>query len=202
MKKRMLVLAMLCCMVMARPAHAGQENILLSIPQLYQTDYTQTLCVYRGEEKSVATSGCAMVCASMVIAYFYPEAEQTPETLFSWAVEEGLYYGNGFSSKNIMKVLVENGVTCEWKKLGKKGIRKALSEGKPIIALMGEGYFTNSGHYILLRGIDENNKVSVTDPDSPKRSKEQHRVAEIIVQSKGSLPFIVCSVDNSESGSE
>lgn len=37
---------------------------------------------------------------------------------------------------------------------------------------MGEGHFTDSGHFIVLRGLDENGKVLVADPASRERSAQ------------------------------
>ena len=42
----------------------------------------------------------------------------------------------------------------------------ALADGKLVIALMGPGNFTVSGHFIVLRGVTSEGKVLVSDPIS------------------------------------
>lgn len=45
-----------------------------------------------------------------------------------------------------------------------------LASGNLFVALMGKGHFTNSGHFIILRGATLEGKVLVADPNSRERS--------------------------------
>lgn len=45
----------------------------------------------------------------------------------------------------------------------------ALSEGKLVVAIMARGHFTSSGHFIVLRGVQDG-KILVADPGSYRRS--------------------------------
>ena len=47
----------------------------------------------------------------------------------------------------------------------------ALSEGKLVVAIMAKGHFTSSGHFIVLRGVQDG-KVMVADPGSYNRSNQ------------------------------
>ena len=47
----------------------------------------------------------------------------------------------------------------------------ALSEGKLVVAIMGKGHFTSSGHFIVLRGVQDG-KILVADPASYSRSQK------------------------------
>lgn len=79
--------------------------------------------------------------------------------------------------------------------LDARAIENTLRKGKPIIVYVGAGYFTGSGHYIVLRGIAENGELLVADPNSEEKTeKKTYRVAEIIRQAKGDYPFIICEV--------
>ena len=42
----------------------------------------------------------------------------------------------------------------------------ALGEGKLVVALMSKGHFTSSGHFIVLRGV-EDEKILVADQQAP-----------------------------------
>ena len=48
-------------------------------------------------------------------------------------------------------------------------ILDALANGKSVVALMTMGYFTLSGHLIVLRGVQDG-KILVADPASYRRS--------------------------------
>lgn len=49
----------------------------------------------------------------------------------------------------------------------------ALADGKLVIAIMGKGHFTTSGHFIVLRGITDSGKILVADPASVKKSNQE-----------------------------
>lgn len=48
-------------------------------------------------------------------------------------------------------------------------ILDALSQGKLVVAIMSKGHFTKSGHFIVLRGVQDG-KIMVADPGSHNRS--------------------------------
>lgn len=50
-------------------------------------------------------------------------------------------------------------------------ILDALADGKLVVAIMAKGHFTSSGHFIVLRGV-ENGQIKVADPASYKRSEQ------------------------------
>ena len=47
----------------------------------------------------------------------------------------------------------------------------ALANGKLVVALMTKGRFTSSGHFIVLRGVQDG-KILVADPASYRRSQK------------------------------
>ena len=49
----------------------------------------------------------------------------------------------------------------------------ALADGKLVVAIMGKGHFTTSGHFIVLRGITDSGKILVADPASVKKSNQE-----------------------------
>lgn len=50
-------------------------------------------------------------------------------------------------------------------------ILDALADGKLVVALMTKGHFTKSGHFIVLRGVQDE-KILVADPASYRRSQK------------------------------
>ena len=55
----------------------------------------------------------------------------------------------------------------------------ALGEGKLVVALMAKGHFTTSGHFIVLRGV-EDEKILVADPASTTRSQKAWDLSIIV----------------------
>ena len=50
-------------------------------------------------------------------------------------------------------------------------ILDAMADGKLVVALMTKGHFTKSGHFIVLRGVQDE-KILVADPASYRRSQK------------------------------
>ena len=174
-----------------RPSMSGS---VMNIPKIYQFDYKQTVCTIDGQRKSVSTSGCGAASMSMVICYLTGNTtSQNPYTLFKWAYNEGYYSGDGLGHSAVSAMGRLYGVSGTW--IGKDGeaIITALKSGHPIIAHMGKGIFTRNGHYIVLRGVTDDGKILVNDPNSESRSEKAYPLSTILNQSKTSEPFMVCS---------
>ena len=58
-------------------------------------------------------------------------------------------------------------------------ITDALSSGKLVVAIMSAGHFTSSGHFIVLRGVQDE-KILVADPASRTRSEQSWELSIIL----------------------
>lgn len=169
------------------------EPLLLDMPLYYQQDYPENVVSWHGEETSVAQSGCGATCVSMVIGYFYPGEEPEPDEVMRLAGDMGFYRGDGLGRDALRLLLAEYEITGRWRELDARAIENTLRKGKPIVVYVGPGYFTESGHYIVLRGVAENGELLVADPNSREKTEEKtYRFAEIIRQAKGDYPFMIC----------
>ena len=89
-----------------------------------------------------------------------------------FAQENGYYSrGSGSSWTLISEGSGQLGVKATEIPLVKKKMIDALEAGKPIICAMREGDFTTTGHYIVLRGV-ENGEFQVNDPNSVVNSEK------------------------------
>ena len=174
----------------------------MPIPMLFQYDYGEIVCTINGTPRSVATSGCGATSVSMVVAYLTGNTDQTPYTLFYRAVETGRYHGSGLGHDALSWLLRENGVQSRWIANNGPAILQALRAGKPVIAHMGPGIFTSQGHYIVLRGVTEDGKILVNDPNSWSRSCNAYPVETFLTQAKDGASFLVCWVDTPEATRE
>lgn len=170
----------------------------MGIPMLFQGDYGQIILYYNGEAKSVASSGCGATSVSMVIAYLTGNVEQNPYLLFCKAVDDGRYHGNGLSHDTLVWLAKSYGVKCRWISNSADAVLEALAEGKPVIAHMGEGIFTSKGHYIVLRGVTEDGKILVNDPNSRSNCHKAFPLDTILAQTRTSASFMVCWTDIEE----
>lgn len=61
----------------------------------------------------------------------------------------------------------------------------ALAEGKLVVALMTKGHFTSSGHFIVLRGVQDGN-ILVADSASYSRSQKKWELSTILSEASRS----------------
>ena len=164
----------------------------MRIPVLYQYQYKTAVAKMGDRTISVATSGCGATAVSMVVAYLTENKKQTPYTLFRWAAEKGLYSGDGLGHSALSRLASKYGVESRWT-ADEQSVLDALNSGYPVIAHMGEGAFTDDGHYIVLRGVAKNGKVYVNDPNSASNSKKTFSMSKIVRESKTDRPFMICT---------
>lgn len=66
-------------------------------------------------------------------------------------------------------------------------VRDALKKKHPVVALMGPGYFTKKGHFIVLVAIDDNDQVTVADVGSRQRTQYKYPLKEVIAPDEVSI---------------
>lgn len=161
-----------------------------AVPRLYQNDFQTPICEYEGEARSVATSGCAFTCLSMALFYLTGEKTQNPDTLFREACLDKRYVGNGIAQLDVLRMAKAHGLHAIRYRASIGAIRRAMAKGYPIIASMGKGYF-GDGHYIILRGLNERDELSVNDPNDAAKSDRTYPLKSVVNQLKGTQPLLV-----------
>ena len=132
-----------------------------SVPLYFQTDYPDDMY----GSGSIANNGCSVTCLAMVSTYLTGH-EYLPDEL-------ARYFG-GVAENNIERL--ENGAEAmqlPWEKMENfHKTLEALREGKIVIALMeSTSVFTDSQHFIVLTGYNEDGRILVLDPYEPNYEK-------------------------------
>lgn len=126
-----------------------------------------------GPRDTIGVSGCGPTSLAIAVSTL---SDQTidPVSMAEWAFDNG-YLAEGTGSYHSLIPdgakhfgLQVQGATVD----DKQTIIDALSTGKLVIAIMGKGHFTSSGHFIVLRGVTEHGQILVADPASKKRSEQ------------------------------
>jgi len=144
-----------------------------SVVYYNQTDARWGSKMY-GKYHTIAVGGCGPTAMAMVVSSMTDTAI-LPDGMAKWSVDNG-YQAEGNGSYH---ALIPDGArhfglsdTGAGVTDGQK-IIDALAEGKLVVALMGPGHFTVSGHFIVLRGITSEGKVLVADPVSVNKSGQE-----------------------------
>lgn len=131
------------------------------IPLYFQTDYPNNIYGVG----TIANNGCGATCLAMVATYL---------TGHEYLPDEIARYFGGAAENNIARL--ETGsdtMQLPYKKAENwTEAYAALTEGKIVIALMGStSLFTQSQHFIVLTGLNEDGKIMVNDPYEPNYDK-------------------------------
>ena len=150
------------------------------VPLLLQWDERWGYTEYAGE--LMGLSGCGPTCLSMVCLYLLDDASYTPRYIAQFATENGYSVsGNGSSWTLISEGGEKLGLDVTEIPLDENRIIRNLEVGNPIICVMGPGFFTSTGHFIVMTGY-EDGYVKVNDPNSPNRSEQTWKLTEVMEQ--------------------
>ena len=158
------------------PQAAKQPQIRKPISYL-QTDSRWKNHNYsaKGESKTIGSSGCGITVSAMIIASL-KDKSVTPITTAEWsmahgykALNQGTYYSyfepQMAQYQIICTRLNQSNLYGKSSSTAHTKALNALKNGDWVIACMGKGNWTSSGHFILLYAY-ENGYVSIHDPAS------------------------------------
>ena len=136
----------------------------------------------KGEKTTIGASGCGPTAMAMVLATWADKAV-TPETECAWALKhgykaprQGTYYGYfvpaaaryGLKARQ----LSWTNIYGNSKSSLHEEARKAVEAGHLVIACMGKGLWTSSGHYVLVWKV-QGNTIYINDPASTRAVRTQ-----------------------------
>lgn len=157
-------------------ALSGQSP-LGSFTNYYQYNYSQPY-----SEGTIATSGCGPTSAAMVLSYLKGQEITPVETAAfgngTYTCSQGTYWSY------FGDIADKYGVNCIEQSVTRENIINGLNGDNPVIMSMGPGTFTSSGHFIVLRDIDENGQVTVADPNSESRSNQTYDINVFLNEGK------------------
>lgn len=136
----------------------------------------------RSEKTNIAVSGCGPTALAMVLATWV-DPKITPKSECAWALahgykspHQGTYYGYFAPAAKRFGLTCKmlNGVTLYGKPDSPyhAQAKAAVDRGDLVIACMGRGLWTSSGHFVLVWNIS-GNVVSINDPASTRAVRTQ-----------------------------
>lgn len=148
-----------------------------TVPHFLQWDIRWGFEDYGGE--TVAVAGCGPVSLSMV-GYYLTKDESvfSPDKVIQFALDSGYCVPDVGTAWALMdEGAMELGLQVETLPLDEDYMIDELQNGHPIILIMGKGVFTNSGHFIVVRGY-EDGYFLINDPNSNIRTQRKWKFSE------------------------
>ena len=158
-------------------ADGGMEGVYYN-----QLDERWSSTMY-GTSGTIGEGGCGPTAMSIIISTLTGEPHD-PVELANWSVTNGhRCEGNG-SYHSLIPAAAEGYGLSSKGNLSAQDIVDTLSSGKLVVAIMSKGYFTNSGHFIVLRGVTSEGKILVAAPASHKRSQQECDLSLILNEAR------------------
>ena len=148
-----------------------------------------------GSDK-IGSYGCGPTVMAMVVSSL-TDKDIDPAQMAQWAVENGQWASRSGSYHSIVqKSAAAFGLTADpIPEKTPEYVQTVLLSGNILVALMGPGHFTDSGHFIILRGVTDDLKILVADPNSLDNSllpwDGQLIIDELLHSSKDGAPLWV-----------
>lgn len=145
-----------------------EEASMDSVPLLVQWDKRWGYEKYSGN--FFAASGCGPTTLSMVVVYLTHNREASPLAVAKYSKEAGYSVdGSGSSWTLISEGCRHYGVKAKTVALDESRMKAELDEGHPIVVNVGPGDFTDTGHFMVITGYDDEG-FSINDPNSIEKS--------------------------------
>ena len=148
----------------------------------------------KGEQATIGNAGCGPAAVAMVVASL-KDKSVTPSTTASWMLSHGYKaYKSGTYYTGITACLKAYGIGCrqlnqinnyhhkDQQKL-RDSVKNHLLNGHWIIACMGPGTWTRSGHFVLAWGAGSG-IVYINDPASTKQSRTAGNLSTFLTEAK------------------
>lgn len=157
----------------SEPVSSYPFHLITSIGTLTyynQTDPLWADSMYGGED-SIRGYACGPTALAMIVSSF-TEQTLTPLDMAYWA--DSMNYrvpGSGSRHSLIMEGAAAFGLHAEpLQSYTVDSVKASLNSGHILVALMGPGHFTTSGHFIIITDYWANDQVTVADPASAENS--------------------------------
>ena len=151
-------------------------------PRLMQWDARWGYRSYN--ENLMGLSGCGPTCMAMAAIRITGNHTLNPWEMAKFAEEHGFnVVGDGTSWSFFTEGAKMLGLESVQIAPDAQRMLDNLAVGNPIVAVMGPGDFTTTGHYILLAGT-EDGKIRVNDPNSVRNSETLWDAETIVEQAQ------------------
>ena len=128
----------------------------------------------------IGKSGCGPTAMAIVVSSLTDDMVD-PAEMAEWAYQHGYWCKGSGSYHSLIPGAAEAwGLPVSGCSASEpQRIVDALTAGKLVVAIMAKGHFTKSGHFIVLRGVQDG-KILVADPASYQRSGQSWDLSIIL----------------------
>ncbi|MCD7825091.1 MAG: C39 family peptidase [Clostridiaceae bacterium] len=165
-----------------------EEELAETVPLFLQWDQRWGYVKYG--DNVLAVTGCGPTCMSMVYTGLTKQDDKTPADMAEFCIDNDYYTSDSGTSWTFMlDGAVNLGLNAEKITVSKDTLQEKIKAGNPVICSMGPGDFTDTGHFIVVRGITDEGNLLINDPNSQKRSETEWDFDQVLEQIKAAWAY-------------
>ena len=145
--------------------------------------FNQADAAWNDNGYQIHSSGCGPTAMAVCISSLTGKWV-TPVDTTIWAYNHGYYTSAGASHEMVPALARQYKLSCNGLGTDINKIRSALKKKHPVVSLMGPGYFTKKGHFIVPVPLDDNDQVTVADVGSRERTQYKYPLKDVVAQTK------------------
>ena len=145
--------------------------------------FNQADAAWNDNGYQIHSSGCGPTAMAVCISSLTGKWVTPVDTTIR-AYNHGYYTSAGASHEMVPALARQYKLSCNGLGTDINKIRSALKKKHPVVSLMGPGYFTKKGHFIVLVAIDDNDQVTVADVGSRERTQYKYPLKDVVAQTK------------------
>lgn len=166
-----------------------QEELEQTMPPLFQ-QWDKRWGYVKYGSNIVAINGCGPTCMSMVYTGLTKDTAMNPAAMADFCMENDYYTEDAGTSWTLMLGGAQKlGLNAEKISIGQEAIKEKLESGCLLICSMSPGDFTDTGHFIVVRGLTDENKLQINDPNSISRSQKEWEFDTVLGQIKAAWAY-------------
>lgn len=160
----------------------------VAVPRLYQWDVRWGFMDY--SSGPLGLTGCCPTSLSMVYTALTGRTDRSPADMAQLALDRGFVSeSEGTFAEFLPGVARELGLSCTELRTTARAITDALAQGQVLICNVGQGDFTDNGHFFVITGLAEDGTVWINDPYSSANSSVSWDPQRIADQAIGLYAF-------------
>lgn len=150
------------------------------LPFLYQTDPQYSAAPYAGA--TVEEAGCGPTSLAMVYIALTGKTDKDPVAMAAFSEDSGYVEGGLTAWRLMTEGADELGLSSHEVPADAGRLKAELSQGHPVICSVRPGDFTDTGHFLVVAGVDEGGDLVIHDPNSPANSARTWDVERVLSQ--------------------
>lgn len=158
-----------------------QEVSKGTVPQFYQWDERWGYTTYSGA--AFGLTGCGPTSMAMVYAGITGNTDMSPSDMAKAATENGYETDYDGTVNEFFTVEAYNlGLAVYELDISSDALANALNSGMVVICNVGPGDFTTTGHFFVIRSLNDDGTVNINDPYSSVNSSQAWDIDTILGQ--------------------